>query len=74
MLILIGAPDVNGAPVYPGFGTAIAKTDLDPHIYVKAAVRPGWKMGHVALLAETAGEAEQRVKDLRGHISTVHAH
>ena len=35
---------------------------------------PGRKMGHVTLLAETADAAEQRVKDLRDHISTVHAH
>ncbi|MGB0511520.1 MAG: 5-(carboxyamino)imidazole ribonucleotide synthase, partial [Flavobacteriales bacterium] len=74
MLNLIGAPDASGAPVYPGFGTALAEPGLHPHIYGKAAVRPGRKMGHVTLLAETADAAEQRVKDLRDHISTVHAH
>jgi 5-(carboxyamino)imidazole ribonucleotide synthase len=74
MLNLIGAPDASGAPVYPGFSAALAEPGLHPHIYGKAAVRPGRKMGHVTLLAETADAAEQRVKDLRDHISTVHAH
>ena len=74
MLNLIGAPDASGAPVYPSFSTALAEPGLHPHIYGKAAVRPGRKMGHVTLLAETADAAEQRVKDLRDHISTVHAH
>ena len=62
---LIGAPDASGAPVYPGFSTALAESGLHPHIYGKVAVRPGRKMGHVTLLAETADAAEQRVKDLR---------
>ena len=74
MLNLIGAPDASGTPVYPGFGTALAESGLHPHIYGKAAVRPGRKMGHVTLLAETADAAEQRVQDLRDHISTVHSH
>lgn len=74
MLNLIGAPDADGDPVYPAFGTALAEPGLHPHIYGKAMVRPGRKMGHVTLLAETADAAEQRVKDLRDHISTVHAH
>jgi len=74
MLNLIGAPGASGVPVYPAFGTALAEPGLHPHIYGKAAVREGRKMGHVTLLAETADAAEQRVKDLRDHISTVHAH
>lgn len=74
MLNLIGAPGAHGAPIYPGFGSAISEPGLHPHIYGKVAVREGRKMGHVTLLAETADAAEQRVHALRDHISTVHAH
>ena len=74
MLNLIGAPGANGVPTYPAFMDALAEPGLHPHIYGKASVREGRKMGHVTLLAETADAAEQRVHALRDHISTVHAH
>ena len=74
MLNLIGAPTPVAPRSTPASAQALAEPGLHPHIYGKAAVRPGRKMGHVTLLAETADAAEQRVKDLRDHISTVHAH
>ena len=74
MLNLIGASGASGVPTYPAFMDALAEPGLHPHIYGKAAVREGRKMGHVTILAETADAAEQRVHALRDHISTVHAH
>ena len=74
MLNLIGALGASGVPTYPAFMDALAEPGLHPHIYGKAVVREGRKMGHVTILAETADAAEQRVHALRDHISTVHAH
>jgi 5-(carboxyamino)imidazole ribonucleotide synthase len=74
MLNLIGGEGANGVPLYTGLSAALAEPGLHPHIYGKAAVREGRKMGHVTVLADTSDAAEQRVLTLRDHISTVHAH
>jgi 5-(carboxyamino)imidazole ribonucleotide synthase len=74
MLNLIGGSGANGVPLYSGLAAAMAEPGLHPHLYGKAAVREGRKMGHVTVLATSSDAAEQRILALRDHISTVHAH
>ncbi|HCZ08028.1 MAG TPA: 5-(carboxyamino)imidazole ribonucleotide synthase, partial [Flavobacteriales bacterium] len=64
----------NGVPLYSGLAAALAEPGLHPHLYGKAAVREGRKMGHITVLADSPDAAEQRALALRDHISTVHAH
>lgn len=80
MLNLIGAeadgdqPGAEGVPVYKGLSSALAMEGVHPHIYGKALVRPGRKMGHVTALAPSgnpmcATSAVERIIGLKSTLS-----
>jgi 5-(carboxyamino)imidazole ribonucleotide synthase len=49
----------------PRFGAALAQGDVKLHLYGKAEPRPGRKMGHLTVLADTAEEAASQVTAAR---------
>lgn len=61
MLNLLGDSWANGDPDWQPF-LAAAGTNL--HLYGKAEARPGRKMGHVTILAESVDEARQQAERL----------
>lgn len=74
MLNLIGAPGAAGTPVYKGLSTAMAMEGVHPHLYGKAVVKPGRKMGHVTALAPSADplcatSAAERIIELKSLLS-----
>jgi 5-(carboxyamino)imidazole ribonucleotide synthase len=44
----------------PDWAAACAMPDVRLHLYGKADARPGRKMGHLTVVAESAGEALRR--------------
>jgi 5-(carboxyamino)imidazole ribonucleotide synthase len=49
----------------PDWAAALALPDVKLHLYGKASPRPGRKMGHLTVLAETRADAESRVRQAR---------
>jgi len=74
MLNLIGGAEAEGTPVYAGLAEAMAMDGVYPHVYGKALVRPGRKMGHVTALAPSATpmcatSAANRIIELKSLLS-----
>ena len=68
------SPGAEGVPVYKGLSSALAMEGVHPHIYGKALVRPGRKMGHVTALAPSgdpmcATSAVERIIGLKSTLS-----
>lgn len=57
MINLLGDEAGPGIPRMKGIKEAMAMGEVYPHLYAKAESRPGRKMGHVTILAETVEEA-----------------
>jgi 5-(carboxyamino)imidazole ribonucleotide synthase len=53
----------------PDWTAALSFSDIKLHLYGKAEARPGRKMGHVTVLADTASEARARVVRARDALS-----
>lgn len=49
----------------PAWGHVLGEARAALHLYGKATARPGRKMGHLTTWADSPGEAEIRVRDLR---------
>jgi 5-(carboxyamino)imidazole ribonucleotide synthase len=49
----------------PDWNAAFAMADVKLHLYGKRTARPGRKMGHLTVLADTAAEARSRVEAAR---------
>ena len=49
----------------PDWNAVMEMTDVHLHLYGKQSARPGRKMGHITVLAETPMEAAQRALDAR---------
>ena len=62
MANLLGDIWQNGEP---NWAAALALPDVKLHLYGKEEARPGRKMGHLTALADTAQEAERRVRQAR---------
>jgi len=54
----------------PNWAAALAFSDVKLHLYGKSVPRPGRKMGHLTVLAATAGEAKARVLQARAALAT----
>ena len=54
---ILGAPGAQGQPVYVGFDEAAATDGVFIHCYDKPVVRPGRKMAHATVMAETREKA-----------------
>ena len=57
MINLLGDPQRGGTPRLKGLEEALALGDVHLHLYGKTESRPGRKMGHVTVLADTLEEA-----------------
>ena len=49
----------------PNWAAALQFRDVKLHLYGKAEPRPGRKMGHLTAVADTPGEAQQKVMAAR---------
>lgn len=67
MANLLGELWANGAPRWE---RALAHRDVKLHLYGKGEARPGRKMGHLTVLAATAGEAVARVLAARSALTS----
>jgi 5-(carboxyamino)imidazole ribonucleotide synthase len=59
MVNLLGT---RAGPAAPAVAPALAVPGAHLHLYDKAEVRPGRKMGHVTALGETAADALARAR------------
>lgn len=57
-------------PHPPNWSAACALQDVKLHLYGKREARKGRKMGHMTVLADTAAEAEQRIRAARAALHT----
>jgi 5-(carboxyamino)imidazole ribonucleotide synthase len=49
----------------PDWSVALADPHASLHLYGKTSARPGRKMGHITVTADTTDEAERRAKAIR---------
>ncbi len=52
----------------PRWEAALALPEVKLHLYGKSEARAGRKMGHLTVTAETASQAEARVREARSHL------
>ncbi len=71
MLNLLGDPERSGSPKLEGIEEAMKLTDVYPHLYGKAESRPGRKMGHVTILADSREEAIEKAEKVRGILKVI---
>ena len=57
---VLGAPGAHGTPVYVGFDAFESDDDVHVHCYDKPLVRPGRKMAHITVLADSRAAALAR--------------
>lgn len=57
MFNLIGSDNHFGQPVYVGLTEALETPGVYPYIYGKSTTKPGRKMGHVTVIADSADDA-----------------
>ena len=66
MLNLLGDLWKNGEPAW---AEVLADPDVKLHLYGKAEARPGRKMGHLCVLADTAAEALARAEAIKARLA-----
>lgn len=62
---VLGAPGAHGTPVYVGFDAFESDDDVHVHCYDKPLVRPGRKMAHITVLADSRAAALARAARIR---------
>jgi len=68
MLNLLGEPGHKGPVFYEGVEECLALVGVHIHLYGKALTSPFRKMGHVTITAETAEEAIEKAKFVKGKL------
>lgn len=68
MLNLLGDLWRNGEP--PAWADILAEPDVTLHLYGKRTARPGRKMGHLCVLADSASEALARAEAIKARLTT----
>jgi 5-(carboxyamino)imidazole ribonucleotide synthase len=71
MLNLIGEEGHAGPVVYKGLEEALAMKGVYVHLYGKRETKPGRKMGHINILADSATELLKKAKSLKGMIRVI---
>lgn len=66
MLNLLGDLWKNGEPDWP---SVLSDPMAKLHLYGKSEARPGRKMGHICLMADTTTEALERIEAIRSRLS-----
>ena len=67
MVNLLGDLWARGAPAW---ARVLARPEVSLHLYGKAEARPGRKMGHLTVLAETPGEAAALAREARAALTS----
>jgi 5-(carboxyamino)imidazole ribonucleotide synthase len=71
MMNLIGPEGVTGKYRIEGLAEALRDVDVHFHWYDKEVTKPGRKMGHITVLAETVDLALKKAKQMRDRINIV---
>lgn len=69
MINLLGSQGHQGAARYKGMESLLKEDGVYPHLYGKAETRPGRKMGHVTVLADSTEELKKKIDRIKQHIS-----
>lgn len=70
MVNLIGG-EGSGEALLPDLDKLLAMPEVYVHWYGKSETRPGRKMGHVTILAESAAELDRRVEEVKPFLRVV---
>ncbi len=65
MVNLIGAENNYGKPHYSGLEEVLKKDGVHPHIYGKSETKPGRKMGHITITADTIENAKEKAREVQ---------
>ena len=71
MLNLVGEERHTGKVEYQGLEEVLRLPDVYVHLYGKAQTKPGRKMGHINILADTREELLQRLSEVKGMVKVV---
>ena len=71
MLNLVGEEGHTGKVEYQGLEEVFRLPDVYVHLYGKAQTKPGRKMGHINILADTREELLQRLSEVKGMVKVV---
>ena len=73
MVNLLGAPEAEGPATYTGLAQVMNLPGVHVHLYGKAVVRPGRKMGHVNVVADELDTALEIAAKVRSSLQAVSA-
>jgi 5-(carboxyamino)imidazole ribonucleotide synthase len=65
MINLVGSAGQEGVPHFPGMTTMMHHEGVFVHLYGKKTTKPGRKMGHVTILADTMEELLEKIRHIR---------
>lgn len=65
---IVGAPGHSGPPRYHGIRDILHTDGVYVHLYGKNETRPWRKMGHITVVAPTAGEANRTAAQIAAHL------
>lgn len=65
MVNLIGEPNNFGTPYYEGLENILELSGVYPHIYGKEQTKPGRKMGHITVTANTLELAKRKAREVQ---------
>ena len=71
MLNLVGEEGYTGKVEYQGLEEVLRLPDVYVHLYGKVQTKPGRKMGHINILADTREELLQRLSEVKGLVKVV---
>ena len=71
MLNLVGEEGHTGKVEYQGLEEVLRLPDVYVHLYGKVQTKPGRKMGHINILADTREELLQRLSEVKGMVKVV---
>lgn len=71
MLNLVGEEGHSGKVVYEGIDEVLKLPKTSVHLYGKTETKPGRKMGHINVLAETREELLQELQDIKAMVRVV---
>lgn len=71
MLNLIGAEDYSGKVIYEGMEEVLRLPETYIHLYGKPETKPGRKMGHINVLAESRDELMEKLVMVKGMVRVI---
>ncbi|MCU0446280.1 MAG: 5-(carboxyamino)imidazole ribonucleotide synthase [Microscillaceae bacterium] len=71
MLNLIGEPGFTGEARYEGIEQVLAQAGVYVHLYGKKITKPGRKMGHITILADSVAELKPKIAQIQAMIKVI---